>query len=205
MLGYENPEIALTCGMMLRDCIRNETLTSTILRSPYFAKFFEYMELPTFEIASDAFETFRDLLTKHKDTVATYLKENHDLFFDFYTVLLKSQNYVTRRQTLKLLCDVLLEKKNVNTLVQYIGDVCNLMLIMNLLRDSSRAIQFEAFHLFKVFVANPTKPTAVVDILLKNREKLERFLSDFQTDREDASFAEEKTLLLQKLAEISPS
>ena len=38
---------------------------------------------------------------------------------------------------------------------RYIGDVENLCLMMNLLRDEARSIQFEAFHVFKVFVANP--------------------------------------------------
>jgi hypothetical protein len=28
---------------------------------------------------------------------------------------------------------------------------------MNALRDRSRSIQFEAFHIFKIFVANPNK------------------------------------------------
>lgn len=34
--------------------------------------------------------------------------------------------------------------------VQYVADVDNLCLMMNLLKDPSRSIQFEAFHVFKV-------------------------------------------------------
>ena len=33
---------------------------------------------------------------------------------------------------------------------QYVADVDNLCLMMNLLKDPSRSIQFEAFHVFKV-------------------------------------------------------
>lgn len=36
------------------------------------------------------------------------------------------------------------------TPVQYVSDVDNLCLMMNLLKDQSRSIQFEAFHVFKV-------------------------------------------------------
>ncbi len=54
---------------------------------------------------------------------------------------------------------------------------------MNLLRDKSRNIQFEAFHVFKVFVANPNKPRPIMDILQKNREKLLKFLAEFHNDR----------------------
>jgi hypothetical protein len=37
-----------------------------------------------------------------------------------------------------------------NRTVQYVADVDNLCLMMNLLKDPSRSIQFEAFHVFKV-------------------------------------------------------
>jgi calcium binding protein 39 len=55
--------------------------------------------------------------------------------------------------------------------------------MMNLLRDKSKNIQFEAFHVFKVFVANPDKPPAILDILVKNKSRLIPFLQDFQTDK----------------------
>ncbi len=35
-------------------------------------------------------------------------------------------------------------------MMQYVSDVDNLCLMMNLLKDQSRSIQFEAFHVFKV-------------------------------------------------------
>lgn len=56
---YENPEIALNCGAMLRECIRHETLARIILYSPEFYKFFDYVEVSTFDISSDAFATFK--------------------------------------------------------------------------------------------------------------------------------------------------
>ena len=56
---------------------------------------------------------------------------------------------------------------------------------MNLLRDKSKNIQFEAFHVFKVFVANPNKTAPVKDILVKNKDKLVKFLSDFCVERVD--------------------
>lgn len=53
-------------------------------------------------------------------------------------------------------------------------------MMMNLLRDTSANIQFEAFHVFKVFVANPKKPDAIAQILLNNRDKLVAYLKNFQ-------------------------
>lgn len=37
----------------------------------------------------------------------------------------------------------------------------------------------EAFHIFKVFVANPNKSDKVLEILVKNKGRLESFLTAF--------------------------
>lgn len=58
-LRYETQDIALNCGTMLRECARYEALAKIILNSEEFYKFFEYVEVSTFDIASDAFSTFK--------------------------------------------------------------------------------------------------------------------------------------------------
>jgi len=59
LFSYENQEIALSCGTMLRECVRFEALTKILLNSEYFYDFFKYVEVSTFDIASDAFATFK--------------------------------------------------------------------------------------------------------------------------------------------------
>nr|CAB3495884.1 unnamed protein product [Digitaria exilis] len=49
-----------------------------ILESGSFELFFEYVELPNFDIASDALNTFKDLLTKHETVVAEFLGSHYD-------------------------------------------------------------------------------------------------------------------------------
>lgn len=88
-------------------------------------------------------------------------------------------------------------------MTKYISKPENLKLMMNLLRDKSRNIQFEAFHVFKVFVANPNKTQPILDILLKNQTKLIEFLSKFQNDRtEDEQFNDEKTYLVKQIRDL---
>ena len=82
--------------------------------------------------------------------VAEYLEKNYDRFFTAYTTLVLSSNYVTKRQSLKLLGEILLDRTNFNVMTRYIGNEANLKMMMNLLRDKSKNIQFEAFHVFKV-------------------------------------------------------
>ena len=197
-----NDNTALTYGTMLREMARYEPLCRRIVYSPGFAKMFEYMQSTSFEIASDAAASFREILTRHKALVSEYLEKNFEAFFGAYNQMLEKGNYVTRRQSLKLLSELLLDRANLSSMLRYIGDVENLCLMMNLLRDEARSIQFEAFHVFKVFVANPQKPPPVVAILKKNREKLMGYLANFQNDREDEQFAEEKAMLTRLLEQM---
>ncbi|KRH20862.2 hypothetical protein GLYMA_13G211500v4 [Glycine max] len=147
---YDNKDIALSCGIMLRECIKFPSLARYILESASFVLFFKFVELPNFDVASDAFSTFKDLLTKHVNVVSEFLTAHYDEFFDLYEKLLTSPNYVTRRQSLKLLSEFLLESPNSQIMKQYILEVRYLKVMMTLLRDSSKNIQLSAFHIFKV-------------------------------------------------------
>jgi len=206
--GYNEPEIALNCGSILREVIRHEQLCEMLLTSPLFDCFFDYVQLSTFDVASDAFATFKLLLTKHKVLCAKFLEKNFDEVFRKYNDLLMSRNYVTKRQSLKLLGELLLNRANFNVMIRYINSANNLKVMMNLLRGNTRAIQFEAFHVFKIFVANPKKSKPVVEILVRNKEKLIEFLKRFQKeskDKEDEQFNEEKNILLTTLEQMDES
>jgi len=200
--GYELPDVALNCGNILREAIKHEPLAKILLQSDSFWEFFKYVELSNFDVASDAFATFKELLTRHKVLSAEFLEKNYDQVFEKYTLLLNSQNYVTRRQSLKLLGELLLDRSNFNIMTRYISSSPNLKLMMNLLRDKSRSIQFEAFHVFKVFVANPNKTKPILEILQKNKDKLITFLTQFHNDKEEDQFNDEKAFLLKQIQAI---
>uniref|UniRef100_A0AAZ3RWF6 Calcium binding protein 39-like n=1 Tax=Oncorhynchus tshawytscha TaxID=74940 RepID=A0AAZ3RWF6_ONCTS len=182
--GYETPGSALNCGIMLRECIRHEPLAKLVLHSEDFQHFFNYVEMETFDIASDAFATFKDLLTRHKVLVAEYLEQNYDAVSHMFNILLP------REQSLKLLGELLLDR-HTTVMTRHIS------------KDKSPNIQFEAFHVFKVFVANPNKTQPIIDILLKNQPKLIDFLSNFQKDRmDDEQFNDEKTYLIKQIRDL---
>ena len=73
------------------------------------------------------------------------------------------------------------------------------MLMMNLLRDKSKSIQYEAFHVFKVFVANPKKPADIVRILERNCDRLIALLQKFRNEVDDDQFKREKAYLIKEL------
>lgn len=49
-----------------------------------------------------------------------FLKTKFETVFDRYNILLRSKNYVTRRQSLKLLGELLLDKANFQVMMRYI-------------------------------------------------------------------------------------
>lgn len=60
-------------------------------------------------------------------------------------------------EIMKLLGELLLDRHNFTIMTKYISKPENLKLMMNLLRDKSRNIQFEAFHVFKVKITAQCK------------------------------------------------
>lgn len=203
--GYEDTEMALHYGAMLRECIRHQVIAKYVLESQHVKKFFDYIQLPNFDIAADATATFKELLTRHKSTVADFLNKNYDWFFEEYnSKLLESTNYITRRQAVKLLGDMLLDRSNSGVMMRYVSSRDNLRILMNLLRESSKSIQIEAFHVFKLFAANQNKPPDIVGILIANRSKLLRLFADFKFDKADEQFEADKAQIVREIAALEP-
>ncbi|KAM0797993.1 Mo25-like protein [Usnea florida] len=228
--GYNYKESAMPCGAVLREILKHELIVSIILYDEplknrpdrkisdianldepqsgdgVFWKFFDWIDGGAFEVSADAFTTFRDILTKHKPQVSQYLMTNFDLFFKRYnTILIESSSYVTKRQSIKLLGEILLDRANYNVMTAYVDRGDHLKLCMNLLRDERKMVQYEGFHVFKVFVANPHKSDAVKRILTQNRERLLKFLPGFLADRtEDEQFTDEKSFLIRQIETLPP-
>ncbi|KAL7218781.1 hypothetical protein ACSBR2_011948 [Camellia fascicularis] len=204
--GYEDSDIALSYGALLRDCIRHQVAARYTLESEHMKKFFDYIQSPNFDIASDAVVTFKELLTRHKSTVADFLSRNYEWFFQEYnSKLLASPNYITRRHAVKLLGDMLLDRSNALVMVRYVRSLDNMRILMNLLRDSNKTIQLNAFHVFKLFVANQNKPAEIVSILISNRSKLLRFFGDFKFDKVDEVFEADKAQVVKEIAILEPT
>jgi len=132
---------------------------------------------------------------------------NFELFFDKYnTILVQSTSYVTKRQSIKLLGEILLDRSNYSVMTEYVASGEHLKICMNLLRDDRKMVQYEGFHVFKIFVANPNKSLAVQKILIMNRDKLLTFLSQFLEDRtEDEQFVDEREFLIKQIRNMPPA
>lgn len=83
--------------------------------------------------------------------MAEFLDANFDDFFKTYHAkLVMSANYVTKRQSIKLLGELLLERSYYKIMTRYVANPEHLKLVMGLLRQPAGMIKFETFHVFKV-------------------------------------------------------
>uniref|UniRef100_A0A804LEH1 MO25-like protein n=1 Tax=Zea mays TaxID=4577 RepID=A0A804LEH1_MAIZE len=232
MSGYGNLDIAIHYSTLLRDCIRHQVAARYVLESPHFRTFFDHIQFPDFNVQSDVFKTFKgfrcflnlfekvfsymqypmlsdlrqELMTRHKSTAAEFFSKNYDWFFAEFNskLILSASNYFIRRKAIQLLRDILLERSNAAVMVRYVSSKEHLMIQMNLLRDESIAIQVEAFHVFKLFVANKEQAPEITGILLANRSKLLRFLKDFTTvEKDDKKFEADKATVISEILALN--
>lgn len=197
---------ALTAGDILREICRNERLAKLTLQN-HWERLINLANLSGFDKLSDALHVFNDLLTRHKPMASKFLSEKNEAFFTKFNKELigTNSNFVTKKQCIKMLAQILSSKENYRIMLAYVTSAENLKVIMKLLQDSSTAIQLEAFHVFKIFVANPyvEKAEKVARILFKNKQILVDFLKNFLNEKHEEEtfdeFEQEKKYLINKI------
>lgn len=219
--AHGQTDVCLHYGSMYRACLRHPALYKRIVGTTESARMYvfpfldTFVHLPNFEVASDAMESLREVMTaggqgseKHPqmqqelaEAASDFLIRDYDEIWNkrFNANLLsESANYMTRRVALQILSTVLLTRSNYAVMIQFVASKANLILIMKLLRDTSPHITLDAFHVFKVFVANPNKPPDVIQILRDNKVKLSKYLESLHQEKEetDAQFRDEKALII---------
>ena len=222
-LSSGSSDVCLHCGSMYRSCFKHPALYRQLVSTtdrlerhlyPFLDKF---VHVPNFDVSSDAMESLKMIFTaggsdaqvpadedsqkQMADAAADFLDREYEAIWDqrFNPKLLSDQaNYMTKRIALQILSTVLLTRSNYAIMIRYVNSRANLILVMHLLRDTSPHITLDAFHVFKVFVANPNKIPEVVKILKDNGPKLCRYLETLHQDREaqDTQFRDEKALII---------
>ena len=221
-------DVVLHSGTMFRSCIKHLSLYQKLVStSENVARFVfpfldNYVHSPNFDCASDAMDSLKLILTGGAEggaegendqdvqyaryqQVASFLERDYEAIWEqrFNAKLLSSEesNYLIRRMALQILATVLLTRANYKIMVRYIDSKKNLILVMLLLRDKSPHITLDAFHVFKIFVANPNKPPEIIKILSDNKIKLCTYLEGLHKDKaaKDKQFRDEKALVISNI------
>eukprot|EP01084_Bolivina_argentea_P227958 385087_1 len=168
---------------------------------------FELSENKCFNVSMNAYKTLYQLLINgHKEYVRQYLNNNFSVVFNGINKLIKKDHFVTQKQFLFLLRDLLTGKGNFEILKRYTSKKDNLAIIMNLMKKCKQnSISYEAYHIFKIFIANPNKDKDIMVILWKNKQKLVDLLVNFHENkiRDDEQFGEDKSVVIQCIKNIS--
>lgn len=198
-------ELHRNACVILRECAKQEQLVQVILGSDSVWEFFQYSLEEDFQIGSDCFTTLSDILKSDPKITAQFLHRNGARFSAEINLLIQKANYVTKRQAIRLQASLINHRKNKDYITLYVSSLDNLKLVMRLMRDRSSTIHFEAFHIFKVFVANPQKPQPIYETMIRNKlkliEALER-LRDLDNKAQDDMFKQELAYVLQRLSEL---
>jgi len=204
--GCANAEVALHCHMMLRSCTLHSELVVCMLEAGFATELLKLAQHQNFEISADAFSSLRALLLAHKPKAAAHHEAHFNEFFVPYNELLQTEDYVTKRQGLRLLAEILLDRKHSKVMHLYVSEEQFLQVSMNLLRDNSKAIREDAFHVFKVFAAVPNKQPRVRQILLRNRERLVKLLEELGKGSEE-TFQQDQRAVIHALwgLEVEPA
>jgi len=218
-------DVGLHSGSMYRSCLKHvilyrELVGTTERVEKYVLPLLDtYVHVPNFDISSCAMESLKLVFTAGSDAsfigdetaqrqmaelAAAFLTRDYEIIWDerFNPKLMSDQaNYMTKRVALQILSTVLLTRSNYAIMIKYVNSRKNLILVMHLLRDTSPHITLDAFHVFKVFVANPNKIPEVTKILKDNSPKLCAYLETLHQDKEasDTQFRDEKALIIQTL------
>lgn len=193
--GCAQPEAVLHCGPMLRALTQSPELVSLLLECGTAT---ELMRLATHEVevACDAFESLKHLLLNQKRISAAFMTAHFETFFAAYhTQLLCTEEsaadgaYMIQRQALGLLGNILLDGAFAEVMQRYASSDDFLKIHMNLMLQNSKRIKLDAFHVFKIFVAQPDKPERVHKILCRNRRGLLNLLT--KNDSNLAQLAQE--------------
>ena len=173
--------MTLNSGRILRQCIQNRCLAQIILNSENFYLLFSFVSQRTFDVAMDAFITFRSLLTNHKQLTEEYLSVNSILFFNNYIELINSENYVTKRQSLEILALILQESLIICKL--FTKESHYMSVILKMFWHKYRQIRFRALNIFNVLISSDSQqflPIMEFLVLQTNRPKLLEVLNNFR-------------------------
>lgn len=89
VLGYSDPDLALICGMMLRESIKSPIIARQLLQSDLLWRFFDtYVHQSIFDVASDAFNILKELFSNSdlRAVQSEFLEQHQAQFIAKYEV-----------------------------------------------------------------------------------------------------------------------
>lgn len=170
-----------------------------------------YASNSVFDISSEALTVFIEILfsenKKVQREVSNFLNEYKAEMMEIFLDLFNQDNYLAKREGMKMLYDLLLNKDYNREFADYfITEKEHLKFTMTSLNDESTPIQTEAFLLLLVFLQAPTEKRGpkVNDTLRKNKDQLIEFVQHFMEEKgkDDESLKAKKDIAIAALKDM---
>lgn len=203
LLELEAPDFATYST--LQSCARSSDVAKTLLELDALPKLLKAVTRSSAELTLDAFGLLRELFCgPAANACASYLAHSSVEFFDAYHRLLKVEDYLTQRQSLSLLSDMLVLPTYMQVMTEYVSKPRHLQVIMDCFRSPFLSIQLESFHILKLFAVNPHRPRRVRQILHRNSARLVRRLRQLAFSRSsDKDLQAEVDFVVQETVAIT--
>ena len=157
-------------------------------------------------VCSEAWSSLHALLFGATKKASSFILNHFVLSVGLFISCIRSPNYVTRRQMLKLLVALVTDKRFSRARQRLLASPALLCSLLDALNDPSHHIRYEAHHCVKVFIANPAPCLPIRYLLLINRDALAMHVSRYTSGDPDADkqLALERDVLLTQLCSLPP-
>eukprot|EP00450_Noctiluca_scintillans_P020928 CAMPEP_0194514030 /NCGR_PEP_ID=MMETSP0253-20130528/46358_1 /TAXON_ID=2966 /ORGANISM="Noctiluca scintillans" /LENGTH=386 /DNA_ID=CAMNT_0039357635 /DNA_START=1 /DNA_END=1161 /DNA_ORIENTATION=+ len=199
MAGMVDENLAYHKGTILRSCSRRREVVKVFLANGAVEDLLKVILTADAALAYDAFGGLRHLLLECVAEAADWLEVNFESFFEVYHRVVMTGDYILKRMALSLLSSLLGNHRFMKVSYCYSVTEAYLKFVMNLMKDSSKAVRVESFRVFKLFVGADT-PGNIRQILLRNRAKLVELIESLRTHcQRDKIIAEHMAIVIQRL------
>lgn len=196
---FRQPDLVVHASAMLQALAGHPELVVSMLEENVVLVLLTLARNESFEVSAEAFACLRALLLNHPVVSQRWLSSRFDAALAALHRLLVSGGYAAQRQGLNLLAHLLLHPTFASEMVRYVSNPSFLKLHMDLLRDGANSIRVAAFHVVKVFVANPKPSPKVHRILVRNSGRLADFLERSIEASADETLAADLQATIEKL------
>jgi hypothetical protein len=202
---YEIQGMSTFIGQILRLYTKSNKLIDAFLSLDVLGRLVKLITNPDFNIQSDAYETFKEVLLYDRGEDANpmfeqFLIDNYSELFKLFDLLENDPNYFSKREGLKT--QYMLLARNETLRKYYTADKERLKGIMVTVLNQNKGIQYEAFLLLSLFILMPHETEAVRYTLKMNRGQLSDLIKNFQQDRDEADFKALKNRMREVLDDM---
>jgi hypothetical protein len=205
--NFPDPSVGRTSSTLVQEFIRSEPVCARVLKEKVLhLPMFAFCKSTDFDLATEAFSTVITLFTKHPATAVKHMISKYDEFIELYNTLLRSKQYITVRQALRGMHDILQSKQHFKFLIRYVNDPAQLHVILRSLFGKTQSTKLEAFAIFRIFVANPKKQQGVIDSMVEHMDRILALLDSLEVPKglSTPGFQRSKLDCITRLKKLRP-